>query len=244
MINREVDKEIFETLLKLAITQNHHHELAAIPSEDELSRQYSFSPRFINRIGRLIRKEKHARAIRSFSQYTVKTAAVIAIILALTFGAVMAMPEVRATVFDVIIEWFDTHTSYSFSQNTSPRKEILLWQPSYLPANFHESSMKRAGDITTVVYKNDAENLIYFIYTQANEGYSFAIDNEHAVHSQIKLNGIPADIFKAKTALDSSHVIWQENGFSLHLMSTIPYEELIKMADSISQPTWGNAENL
>ncbi|NLV20721.1 MAG: DUF4367 domain-containing protein, partial [Syntrophomonadaceae bacterium] len=35
------------------------------------------------------------------------------------------------------------------------------------------------------------------------------------------------------TDQDSTHIIWQENQTSLHLMSTITYQELIKMAESI-----------
>jgi len=234
LISKEVDNQLWETLLKLAVAQNHYHELIAIPSEDELSGQYSFSPQFSRRMRSLIWKDKTTRVKRSFSQYSVKIAISIAIILALTFGTVMTIPEVRATVVNVIIEWFDTNTSFRFSGNVPSQETSNLWQPSYLPQDFHEFSTTKTGAMTTVIYKND-EKLIYFVYAQAHDGYSLSVDNEHSYYAQININGVKADLFKAQTEEDCSHIIWQENGTSLHLISTISYEELIKMAESMGR---------
>jgi len=57
--------------------------------------------------------------------------------------------------------------------------------------------------------------------------------NKRFDHYQTTINGIKADLYKAQTDQDSTHIIWQENQTSLHLMSTITYQELIKMAESI-----------
>ena len=230
MISKEIDNHLFETLLKLAVTQDHYHELASIPSEDELSGQYFVTPEFERKIRRLIRKEKYSHIPKLVGQYILKIAAGVAIILALTLGTILTVPEVRATVLNVIIEWFDTNTSYRFSESS---ETTVVLRPSYLPTGFHESSISQTGSMTTIIYKDIEDNSIYYICAPIHAGYSFAIDNEHSDHSQITINGIKADLYKAQTDQDSTHIIWQENQTSLHLMSTITYQELIKMAESI-----------
>lgn len=170
--------------------------------------------------------------MRSFRQGAVKTAAVIALILAITLGSIFSIAQVRATVLNAVMEWLDTYTDFRFIENTSQEETAILWRPAYVPDGFYESALTKTGDITTITYQNDEETPIYFIYASAHEGYSFAIDNEHSEHSQVKINGVQADLFKARTDQDSSHVIWQKGNSSLHIMSIVNYEELLKMAAS------------
>lgn len=235
MIDQKVADQVFETFLKMAVIQNHDNELAAIPSEAELSLQHSFSPQFAKRVQGLIWRDRYIRAKRSASNYMVKIAVGFIIILVLTFSAVMTMPEVRAAVFDVVIEWFNDHTSYRFSENTETQDSTSPWTPAYLPENFYQASITKTGEMTTVIYKNDHDQLIYLIYASAHEGFSLAIDNEHTSHALIMLNGIQADLFKAQTEEDNNHIIWQINRTSLHIFSNINCQELIKIAESINK---------
>lgn len=235
MINQEADGELFETLLRLAVTQNHINEMALIPSENELSNYYSFSSQFNKKIHRLIRKEKYTNAIRFLNKYLVTTAVALAIILVLTFCRIMMVQEVRATVVNVIIEWFDNNTDFRFTNQMVPQESNVLCRPSYIPYNFYEQSVERTGQITTVIYINADKQSIYFIYSPAQAGYSFGVDNDNSYYSLVSINGVDAHLFKAKSKKDSNHLIWQDSDTSFSLISTINYTELIKMAKTIAK---------
>ena len=230
MISPEIDRQLFDTLLQEAVRENHHREMAAVPSEDELAGQYAFSPAFDPKMRRLLRKDRLASLFHAW-RYPAKTAtAAVIILLTLALGGLLLVPEVRAAVVNVVIEWLDTHTSFHFTEDTPAPTS---WRPSYLPGGFYEASVIETGKITNVVYKNAEETAIYFIYAPAQAGYSFAIDNEHSDYAETSIDGIKINLFRARSPQDSNHVIWQQGSLSFGLMSTIHYQELLKMAESV-----------
>jgi len=233
MINEKVDQAVFEKLIELAVIENHTKELAAIPSVWEPSTAYTFSNSFESRMKKILSKYRKKIAFSHTLHFTRKAAAFIIIFLGISFGFLLSAPNVRAAVSETIIQWYDKYTRFSFSNVETVGENTGVWRPEYLPAGFFEESVLEVGPITNITYKNANESLIVLTYAPIDEGYSFSIDNEHTLKSDILIGGEHAYLFKANTENDESYLIWEKEGISFQVQSTVHYAELIKMAESV-----------
>ena len=221
-----------EAILRAAVIENHDREMSEIPSNVELSKLYALSKHHDERMNMLFVKEAKKEVRHKVFLFCRKVAAVFVISFTMLFGLLMISPEVRATVRQTIIEWYEQFTRFSFTQSETIN-ESTEWIPAYLPDGFFISDAYTLVSAKIIEYSNDSGLKILFEYSPEEE-VSFGVDNEHATYSVITDNGVEYHTYKSDNVDYPSHIIWNNKGFSFHLESSMSADILEKIVTSVT----------
>ncbi len=232
MNKNELDDVIFEALLRKAVIENHQRELSALPTKGELSELYTFSHRHEKRMNSLFAAERRKSAWAKIVYISKRAAAVFVIALTILSVALLTVPQVRATVWGTMVEWYNEFTKFSFSKEQTA-DENTEWRPKYLPKGFTESNAYSLITSKTVEYMNENGVLISLDYSISGNT-SVTVDNEHSNYRSVNKHGVEYHVFEAETSEHTSKIIWENEGISFYIKSIITDDELLKVALSVS----------
>lgn len=230
-MENDLGKEISEAILRYAVIENHNREMAAIPSDEELAKLYTFSKRHEARMKALFAKENYKLIRRKIFKVSRNIAAVLIIMAVVLFGALLTNSDIRAAVKQVIIEWYDKFTRFNFSDQDAV-EENAEWYPSYMIEGFKETEIFFVGVVRSIEFRNQENNLITFDYGLA-DSVSYAIDNEHSTYETIENDGVEYHVFPAESNEYTSKIIWYDSGYAFYLNSKADLDELLKIAFSV-----------
>ena len=223
----------YEAILKQAVIQDYWQELASIPSEQELAKTLSYSPRHIAQMKKLFTQEARREFARSFFSIAKKTAVAAAIVGAILSCLLMLNPNVRAVVVDTIVEWFETFTRFQSPQVETTTFDTEL-RPSYVPEGFVEADVFEddEGKAVTVFYRSNTGriNLTYLPLDS-----SVSVDNEDTAYHEETIEGVHFYIFETGSLDKDNRLVWENMGIRFTLSSMISTDELLLMAQSIPQ---------
>lgn len=230
MIDHE-NAHLFDALFRQAVIDNYEEELSVIPTEKELSALYAFSDAHIARMKRLFSQAERHEMLRSAAKWVKRCAAVFIVVTVVLFGALMMVPEVRAAVKSVIIEWYDQFTKFTSGQD--PTKESQEWEPSYVPEGFAED--ERYGDFgrLTIWYLDSRGNSIVFTYFDQSD--SVSVDNENRDFYEVESAGTIYYVFESETQDKGNSVIWDKEGYRFTIEGQSPESELLNIAKSVEK---------
>lgn len=220
-----------DALIRFAVIENHKRELDAIPAREELEHKYSFSPEHEARMEELFAGARRAK-IRPL-RFVQRIAAAIFIAVTLLFGALMTDSEVRAAVWNAVVEWFPQFTSFTFDTSGGGDTSEHQWRPTFIPHGYTEVGCEMVGEITYFDYTDADGNMLYFWYSNADIS-SAASDNERREYSLVLNDGIEYHTFKGNATVNSS-IIWEIEGSVFTLTSVADFDELLKMAFSVEK---------
>lgn len=196
----------------------------------------AFSPHFQRRMARLLADPFHRakKELRPRWAKVLNTAAMLALVVAVAFTALMMSPTARAWFERVVEEW--TGYSIDFTFFGTATGDAGTWAPEYLPEGFEQIKSLEQNGTWTFHYENIEGTEISLKYTSIQQGRSISIDSEHSDFEQIQLNGYPAEVYRSNTPGFPNYLIWiSPDEFTwFRLMSTIAPEELIQIAKSIT----------
>lgn len=229
MIDRNGNDHLFDALFRQAVIDNYEEELSTIPTEKELSALYSYSAAHTARMKRLFLQAERHEMLRSVIKWTTRCAAVVIVGAIVLFGALMTVPEVRATVKSVIIEWHEQFTKFISGQDST--QESQEWEPSYVPKGFVED--ERYGDFgrLTIRYSDSKGNTLAFTYIDQSDAIS--VDNENRDFYEIESAGTIYYVFEAQTSEKGSSVLWDKGGYRFIIEGQSPVSELLNIAKSV-----------
>lgn len=177
------------------------------------------------------------RRVRPLWRRAMGRAAQIAVSLLLAGALTFTFsPEARAWGIRLLRQWFPTYTDYIFAPGE--RGGAAIWRPAYVPEGYTLTDafepVYGAGDLT---YENEDGGYIVFSYTTAKEGAGFGIDNEHSDLTTTYVDGIPADLYISNADGWPNYLIWisKDEEAAFCLMSEVPEEALIEMAESVEK---------
>lgn len=234
MDKKQVEEAIFEALLRQAVIDKYHAEIEAIPSNEELSQEISFTPEFELRMKKLFAYERRKILINTISMYSKRIASVFILAIAVMFGILFLHPEVRAATNKAIVELYKKFTSIIFIGEFSEvdRKD---WYPMYLPDGYYENSVENLGKVTYIEFINDKGEKIRFSYRAEDSTSNLSIDNEKHIIENIKVNGNVAYSAIALTDEFENGVIWIIDGYKIDIWSRLSITEIKKIAESVSE---------
>ena len=231
----------FRGLVRSALLEATRREYAYILEAEDLP-DPDFSPRYLRERARLLADPfgYARRRARPLWKRAVRTAACILLCAGIAFGGLMAFsPEARAWVAQIVAEWRETHTEYTFTGAPEPGADVGVWRPGYVPEGFEEIERLDTPGLGYVAYEDKDGVRLYFTYALMDQGSEFSNDNEHSKYMATTIESLPADLFIADEPGEFSYLIWADEDLEIayKLSSAINDKELITIAESIEKLT-------
>ena len=227
----QVNDSVFEALFCQAVIDNYIEEINAIPSNEELSKIYTFSPKFELRMKKLFAREERRERFIIIAKYAKRVAAVFVIGIMVLFGTLLFNPEVRAAVQKVIIQWYEQFTSFTFTNGLSSDADTNMLYTGYLPDVFKKHETGDLNTMTYVIFLNSVDDEIRIKYSQA-DNINLSVDNENHLVEEYTVNGRQAFAVTAISDKFENGVIFDSHGFVIEIWSSLSIDELMKMAEA------------
>lgn len=216
-------------------------DAAAEEYADELAStdQIATSLRFQNQIDKLLKKSRKwgERNKKTLWKRCGQSVAVFLFVCSLTLGTIMlASPTVRAAVVEWIIEWYDTHIIYRFSEKpdieTVPEYEITELPSGYVTPGEEQELV----DGRAITYENDNGDTIYFEYVRVESGSALMIRTEDVELLEVEVNGYSGHIYLSEDLSESNAIVWYDEQKKIQFMidGFVEQEDLLWMANSVS----------
>ena len=232
MTNTSFDNDIRSALIAAARIEFDSVLAGADTAEIQFSAEYK------RKMAKMLRQPMGyvRRQTRTTAQRILRTAASIALVISILFGAMMLVPSVRAAVGRVVVEWFETHTAFRFTGNGQGNTEHSSWYPEYIPEGYSEELYDDAFGSVVIRFSKDSD-IISLAYSSAEEGYTFYIDNEHSEERSITINQNDAILYATTHPNYPSHIFWMsdDENTAFLLYAKLSTVELIKIAESVSK---------
>lgn len=216
--------EAFEKVLTKVISIDVKRNLAGYPSEEELSKTYCLSENFYKKMEMLI---QHVEKKEVIKKCRIKVYICAACLLLLF---ICWQPEAVVNAGKSIWEWFDTYVSFYFEKEESI---IQKYEVKGIPEEYEIIYDRIKENNVTKVWKNEHDDEIELIYTYAKNNKEF--DNQ-GKDFLLKYDG-DISFYYLETDTDGRNImLWEdkESGISFTLISTLPYDEMIKIRQSVA----------
>lgn len=225
-----MSKKALESILRDAYYEETKQELAYLPSDDELRREFPITKekrdKFIKRV--------YGKRKPVYISYLQRVAVFVLVFSAVTFGAMMLNPEIRADMLEKGIKLFDKYIQFDFSEDKSDYTvDFDNIEIGYIPEGYE------------LIYESVLENSLgYVYYNQKNDG-NIAIDvitdttdidtnisDAFTSFEPINING-----FDGYTSYDSKNfcslIVWGNSKFQICISGTIELDEVLNIAYNI-----------
>ena len=202
MINKSVDNAVFDAILRKAFTEAFEREVA------EIEAQPAAAEALPEKYRRAERKYYNKKMKQSSGTYAVlrKIAACILICLSVGFAALMAIPTVRASVWDSVVNFYEKHIKFDFNVTSVGEETIGEYTLGYVPDGFVRTSAVETALRNMYKYEN-GQNVFNIKYYP--DGHAIAYDDEKGVMHSIKTNGIDGYLVEY---LDGTYtLVWEYN---------------------------------
>lgn len=162
-----------------------------------------------------------------------RVAVVVLAILSISFAGALSIEAVRVDIYNAIIEWFDKSYRISFEEKPEVATErILEYKEPILPEKYGRYEIRK--DSINYFIEYESENVLVTYSQSLLDNYSSDRSNENTIIEDIKVNdcdGVKALYTAAGTTTTS--IIWHDNVYVYSISSDLPYEELLKIAETI-----------
>lgn len=206
--------------------------LERIPPERELN--HHFSRRFLRKMRALLRYERRTPRMRKAVHRMKVAAAVFAVIVSLTFGALMSVEASRTRIIEIVTKLLSDATSVRVSVDDGAPSDRVLRpvMPTYVPEGYHV--VDEETDVLThmIIYEDESGRAID--YTQDMPfAAEYVLDTED-VYTEKVLIGSQEVWIVVKPSRDYCTLYWFDNHYFYWVSGNkIESDELLKMAESV-----------
>lgn len=226
------NERLWDAVIKEALIEEMEDEIEQFENNLE---EHSFSPRFNDKMDRLIRNIGKKEKIQAVEKTLGRVMLTAAAVMGIMFGGLLTQQEVYAAVESVIKEVFSTNDKYTYhgnSENTEFDDSIRL---GYVPEGYELRSVYYMGNGNFLTYESIDGNIIEFEYSLA-DSTSVTIDNERHIKKDININGTTYYLYESIEDNDYNIIIWYDNGYAFDINAQICTDEIIRIAESIKIP--------
>ena len=176
-----------------------------------------------------------AQKTRPMWKIIARKAAIILLIISLSFGTVMiGSPTARAAFVRWVAEWYETHIVYRYLGESPPDK-----MPQYgiaeLPAGFEEADRSELPKMTSIIYENKAGDKIYFDYAFMAQGAADIFYADNLATFEVIVNHMNGQFFESVAPGEFNTITWidTKHDIQFNITSTIGYIDILHMAESV-----------
>ncbi|MBQ2767755.1 MAG: DUF4367 domain-containing protein [Clostridia bacterium] len=227
MINRKVDDAVFDVILTHAFREAFAQEMEQIEAEDSQPAQPSEKHR------------KHERAYyKKMRRKPIKvmtivrgTAACVAAVICLSFGAMMFSPPVRAAVVDTLVGFFEKYVAVDVDVDKDS-KAIFVgeYTMNYVPHGFELVDRSESSAINRYKFSNGSEYFKLCFYETKDSLLKF--DMEQGNTTQLEINGELAYLIQNENGY--SILVWIYDGKTMSVEGVINIKTMQNIAKNIS----------
>ncbi|MGC6174966.1 DUF4367 domain-containing protein [Lacrimispora sp. 38-1] len=234
MTSEDRNKELFDSLLKAAISDALRDEMDALPSNKELNEKFPTSAKLDQRMKKLISEQKIKSKIRHFVKSNRKIAACFIVILVLSSATLLSVEATRNVILNTFVNQFGKYTQIQFQDSSADGQQMDIFRPAYLPEGYKKISEEIYGNSALLVYSNESDTEIVLKQRKAEEGTSL-IDNENTNYTEVVISGNTAYLFKAVKDDNYNVLLWKSHDVVFELTSKVNSDELIRMGNSLEK---------
>lgn len=196
----------------------------------DADRQHIFLPAFETKIRKLKRRADHPFFYRS-----AQCAASVLLALLICAGAWLAIDvEARTAVFGWIKEVCESFFIYRYENDSDPEVTPMDFRPYWLPDGYSEFAVNDTADTITVIYANDAGEMMKFSYAHNPDQTDWFIDISDADRTSVTINGYQADLFLSSDPDVAGGILWTSSDDTAFFISGfLSEEDFKKVAENI-----------
>lgn len=234
MTSEDRNKELFDSLLKAAVSDALRDEMDALPSNKELNEKFPTSAEMDKRMKKLIFQRKIRSNIRHFVKSNRKIAACFMVIIVLSSVTLLSVEATRNVILNTFVNQFGKYTQIQFHDSSAGGQQMDIYRPAYLPEGYKKISEEVYGNAALLVYSNESDSEIVLKQRKAEEGTAL-IDNENTNYTEVDISGNTAYLFKAVKDDNYNVLLWKSQDVVFELTSDVNSDELIRMGRSMEK---------
>lgn len=220
---------LWETFLKSAVIENSIKELNTYPDSKDL-KNIQIPKSYDYKMRKLINRLNFQRKFLSALHVAQKAVSIILIITGASFIFLLQNHDVRAACKNFITKIYEQYIHLSYKNDIS--NNIILPEFGYIPNGFSLVEISSNQNQSTVIYKDSLDNRIV-LYSYSTKHDSSA-DNENYNIYEIEINNFPGLLFESKNSYFENMLYWNTDSTYYQLKSSLPSEELIKIAENLN----------
>lgn len=227
----KLNEDLFEAALKRVFCDYTDEQLASYPDCEALAKKYPLPKKEKRAFDRAAKQMKYNKSL--VKVYLSRAAVVFLCIIALGACIMMTSSTVRAAVKNVIVEWLDKYTHFSFvatDTGSGDFENVEDVKIGYIPDGYELINTDESSISITYVYSSNNTDLLIDIFE--NEASELFPDNERSKYSIIQINGHESWIIYDEENI-SGTLILIGSKVSVSISGSLPKKELIKIAESI-----------
>lgn len=191
---------------------------------------HRFSAEFEKKIETLKRNTEHPIRFHAAR----RVAAVFLALLLCGFAWLALDVEARAAVFGWVRETYEMFFVYRFSEDETPEASAADYRLTGLPDGYEEFSRSKTGETVSILYVNQAGDLLKFSYAPARGRTDWFVDASYTGRTATFVNGNPADLLVSESPDVASALLWTtSDGTAFFLSGFLSEEALIELAGQV-----------
>ena len=225
MINKSVDNAVFDAILRKAFTEAFEREVA------EIEAQPAAAEALPEKYRRAERKYYNKKMRGSSGAHAVlrRIAACILVCLSVGFAALMAIPTVRASVWDSVVNFYEKYIKFDFNVTSGGEETIGDYTLGYVPDGFVRTAEVESALRNVYTYGN-GRNIFNIVYRHSEDN-TVTYDDENGEIHIINIDG--KDGYMVEYLDGTYAIVWRHNNAVFTVDGDISVSEMIKIAEKI-----------
>lgn len=236
MTEETFDKLLREALME-AVWQDFRPAIEAAEHE-----QITYSERYLKRRERLLEDPfgYAKKMLRTPLQRLARTAAMILLVCSLLFAMALTVPEVRAAIKRVYMEWYETHIAVYVQEplggDVTDLSVFYVEIPAeVLPEGYRETvRMENSG---IVHYENEKGETVTIDYHSAGKHHAMGINVKDTAEFTRIVGGVEYFLFETDNRDKANRIVWFDEEYNLVIGLTVPtklsVDERLSLAQNI-----------
>ncbi len=227
MYKKELQDELFESLLKAAVIENAIEEMDEWIDDETIAKETEVPKSYDDRVMKTYHKMIKKQTMKKWSNHSKKVAVILLTVISGTFVLLLQSDKVRAACYQVIVEFCDRYVGFDFNSFSESPKKITV---GYIPEGYVEIENNTDDFRTFILYQNEKKKEIvlqYFFHSP-----NITIDNEHYIITTY--DDDTKYFFLSQDENFPNILLWYDNTGCYMIEGDILKEELFKMQKNIS----------
>ena len=228
MYKKELQDELFESLLKAAVIENALEEMDEWIDDETIVKEIEVPKSYDDRVMKTYHKMIKKQTVKKWNNYSKKVAIIFLVVVSGVFGLLLQSDKVRAACYQVIVEFCDKYVGFDFNSFSESPKKITV---GYIPEGYVEIENDTDDFRTSIIYQNQWKNEIELKYFFRSPNVT--IDNEH--YTIITYENDTKYFFSSQDENFPNILLWYDDTGCYMLQAQLEKEELFKIEKNIKK---------